>query len=175
MADQREQSGSGWSGEKRGGDWEELRHGWPHSGLELRHGRRSSPVVGHLQAAVAAAVWPFFLALLAGVFLYARKRARYVEVREDWELERVPELTSCHGDEGCSNGDRTHSGSRDVRSQKGMGGDSSGCFGAEASRVTEKRRQCLDPFKLPKILQHSSSYRIFRHMHGTLNIDKKNN
>jgi hypothetical protein len=37
----------------------------------------------------------FFLALLAGVFLYARRQARYVEVPEHWELERLPELASC--------------------------------------------------------------------------------
>ena len=65
------------------------------------------PHVGHLQAAVTAVVWPFFLTLLAGVFLYARRRARYVKVQEDWELERVPERTSCHGNRGCSNSGHT--------------------------------------------------------------------
>jgi hypothetical protein len=38
--------------------------------------------------------------------------------------------------------------------------------------VTELR-QCLDPFKLPKILQDSPSHRIFRRMHGVLNVGKK--
>jgi len=33
-------------------------------------------------------------------------------------------------------------------------------------------RPCLDT---PKTLQDSSSNRILRHMHGTLNIDKKDN
>jgi hypothetical protein len=36
-------------------------------------------------------------------------------------------------------------------------------------------RQCLDPFKLPKILQDFPSHRIFRRMHGILNVGKKNN
>jgi hypothetical protein len=35
--------------------------------------------------------------------------------------------------------------------------------------------QCLDAFKLSKILQDSSSHRIFRRMHGALNVGKKNN
>jgi hypothetical protein len=34
-------------------------------------------------------------------------------------------------------------------------------------------RQCLDPFKLSKILQDSPSHRIFRHMYGALNVGKK--
>jgi hypothetical protein len=33
----------------------------------------------------------------------------------------------------------------------------------------------LDTQKKPKTLQDSPSHRILRHMHGTLNIDKKDN
>jgi hypothetical protein len=39
--------------------------------------------------------------------------------------------------------------------------------------LPKAHRQCLDPFKLPKILQDSSSHRIFRRMHGALNVGKK--
>jgi hypothetical protein len=36
-------------------------------------------------------------------------------------------------------------------------------------------RQCLDPFKLLKILQDFLSHRIFRRMYEALNVGKKNN
>jgi hypothetical protein len=42
-------------------------------------------------------------------------------------------------------------------------------FSAQSCQV----RRCLDPFKLPKILQDFSSHRIFRRMHGVLNVGKK--
>jgi hypothetical protein len=47
---------------------------------------------------------------------------------------------------------------------------------ADLSRGGRERfqyRRCLDPFKLPKILQDSPSHRIFRHMYGALNVGKK--
>jgi hypothetical protein len=44
---------------------------------------------------------------------------------------------------------------------------------AKAQDIEEGVRQCLDPFKLLKILQDSPSHRIFRRMHGALNIGKK--
>jgi hypothetical protein len=48
------------------------------------------------------------------------------------------------------------------------------CIAGEKMLTHQKRgRQCLDPFKLPKILQDSPSHRIFRRMHGVLNVGKK--
>jgi hypothetical protein len=49
------------------------------------------------------------------------------------------------------------------------------CTAEEPSNLamSEFLRQCLDPFKLPKNLQDFPSHRIFRHMHGALNVDKK--
>jgi hypothetical protein len=62
--------------------------------------REAAHAAGHLQATDAATVWPFFLWLLTGIFLYARRWARYVVVREDWELDSVLQLAFCHGDGG---------------------------------------------------------------------------
>jgi hypothetical protein len=36
-------------------------------------------------------------------------------------------------------------------------------------------RACLDAYKHPKFFAQYPSHRIFGHMHGALNVDKKNN
>jgi hypothetical protein len=48
-------------------------------------------------------------------------------------------------------------------------------FSAQKKLLKKTTKGVLSSFKVPKFLQDSPSHRIFEHMHGALNIGKKNN
>jgi hypothetical protein len=53
------------------------------------------------------------------------------------------------------------------------GSDLHASFIPDVENVSNNAKGVFTSFKIPKFLQDSLSHRIFDHMHGALNIDKK--
>jgi hypothetical protein len=79
-------------------------------------------------------------------------------------LRLEPGVRCAHGDLGHLCVDAAEAGA--WRTWTSAPGRAEGC---------EPTQGAFSSFKVPKILQDSLSHRIFRRMHGVLNVGKKNN